>query len=166
MKSLHMRKTKNSQGFTLIELMVVMAIVALLMSLVGPMTIEGYEKIKAKEEQLSLKNWIKGNSYRSFATGKASVITLSGVSISLSFEDDYDINSELSNPIANSESDEFTQTDEIAIIASRSFEHLTFQPQQITVNTFGLISPSEVTIQSHGKTRTIIVSEQFDATKK
>jgi prepilin-type N-terminal cleavage/methylation domain-containing protein len=139
----------TNRAFTLIELMVVMAIVALLMGLVGPLTIKGYEKIKAKEELMSLKNWIKGNSYRSFATAKQGEMLLSNQNISLTFA-----NNDLFSSIDNSQREVIKK-----IIASRNFKYLTFSPQKISVNTFGLITPSNITVQLNGKSINIGISE-------
>ena len=50
---------KKSYGFTLIELMVVMAIVALLLTMVGPLAISAVDKANAKQEMLTMKNWLK-----------------------------------------------------------------------------------------------------------
>lgn len=50
---------KVQAGFTLIEIMVVMVLLALLMGTVGPMTINQLEKTKAKSDLLSLKSKLK-----------------------------------------------------------------------------------------------------------
>jgi prepilin-type N-terminal cleavage/methylation domain-containing protein len=144
------RKTNNNyQGFTLIELMIVMVIVALLMSLVGPLTIKSYEKVQAKEEMLSLKGWIKGNSYRSFATAQQGEITLSEQSIAFTYIDK-NARSDANNDLDNINGDP---------IASRSFKYLSFARQKIAVNTFGLVTPNSITVQLNGNDIQLIISE-------
>jgi prepilin-type N-terminal cleavage/methylation domain-containing protein len=67
----------NIKGFTLIELMIVMAIVSLLLGLVGPLAINNLEKANAKQELLTIKNWLTKISYRAFHTGKEHILKLS-----------------------------------------------------------------------------------------
>ena len=69
-KTALINRVSSIKGFTLLEVMIVMAIVGLLMALVGPLTIKSHEKTQAKAELLTLQNWIRGNSYRAYATGK------------------------------------------------------------------------------------------------
>jgi prepilin-type N-terminal cleavage/methylation domain-containing protein len=141
------------QGFTLIELMVVMAIVALLMSLVGPLTIQRYEKTRGVEESLSFKNWLVANSYRAFATGKNAVFNLSGNKVTFTYS--------LNNKDIQNSAEAATTGQAVyqpllnPIISSREFSYLFFQPQTIHVNAYGIISDKSISMTIAGKIKTM-----------
>lgn len=160
-----MNKSPNT-GFTLIELMIVMAVVGLLMALVGPLTIKGYEKIQAKEEQLTLANWIRTNSYRSFAMGKEGTFELNNNTINFSFEKIRKTDSV--SPLNINKRGNIENETEIKneIIAQYSFEYISFEPQKFTVNVFGLIYPTEVKIHTRNKNLSIDLSEKVNGSKK
>ena len=170
------RQTKSNQGFTLIELMIVMSIIALVMSLVGPMTIQGYEKIQSKEEQMTLQNWMKGNSYRSFATSKPGVITLQQSSVVFRYQLNKvnqvnHVNSSNTRNTSQYQYDLATQEqslneDKNPAISSLEFKFLTFTPQTFEVNTFGLIKPTTMTVLVNGKERTIDLGKRINGSNK
>lgn len=108
----------KAKGFTLIELLIVMSIVALLITMVGPMTIRGLERAEAKQEMLTMKNWLRKISYRAFVTGQPHILKLSGKKAEL-----------------------FVEGDEEHPIVSQSLESLFFQPQVLRYNTKGFVSP-------------------------
>lgn len=109
------------KGFTLIELMIVMAIVSLLMGLVGPLAINSFEKATAKQELLSVKNWLEKISYRSFSTGHKHVLTLSGKQAKL-----------------------FILKNELEPISSKAFDALFFQPQEIEFSKNGFSNTEKI----------------------
>ncbi|MDT0602816.1 pilus assembly FimT family protein [Thalassotalea castellviae] len=119
--------TQTNRGFTLIELMIVMSIVALLMGMVGPLAINSLEKAQAKQEMLSLKNWFRKISARAFHTGQAHIVELTGKKVTLFVEG-------IDNPIETT-----------------SFESLFFQPQKLYYNKKGFISENKVTGTYRGK---------------
>jgi prepilin-type N-terminal cleavage/methylation domain-containing protein len=154
-------------GFTLIELMIVMAIMALLMALVGPLTIQGYEKMKGKEEQLALKNWLRANSYRSFATGQAGEFTLDENQAVFGYP------LLATNPALSARkeaeqglTDNNAESDQQQIVSKRSFKYLNFQPQTLSVNTFGLVFPAEVSLQLRGEDLSLNLNERVHAIKE
>lgn len=144
--------------------MIVMSIIALVMSLVGPLTIQGYEKIQAKEEHMTLQNWIKGNSYRSFATSKPGVITLANNLITFHYQENSIgvANGHLSNPYQIDATTDEKEQEGNQVIAGLTFEFLTFPEQTIQVNTFGLIQPSTITILVAGNERVIDLSKKVN----
>lgn len=109
------------KGFTLIELMIVMSIVALLMAMVGPLAINSLEKAQAKQEMLSVKNWLRKISYRAFTTGQQHVVRLSGKNIIL-----------------------YVKGREKTLIEDKTFESLFFQPQELNYNTKGFVMPDKL----------------------
>jgi len=115
------KMTFKNSGFTLIELMIVMLIVALLGAMVGPMAINSLEKAQAKQELLTLKNWFKQISYRAYIGGQSLKITLDGKQALL-----------------------MTASEE-NIIKKETFDFLFFQPQQLLFNNKGFVSPLNVT---------------------
>ncbi len=120
-------KRNKLKGFTLIELMIVMSIVALLMAMVGPLAINSLEKAQAKQEMLTLKNWLRKVSYQSYSTGKALAVKLEGKTATL-----YTQSSPNNSPL-------------ITEIESYTFDSLFFQPQQLNYSRQGFVVPDKVT---------------------
>jgi len=105
----------KSKGFTLIELTVVMAIVALLVGLVGPMTVQQLDKAQAKAELLNLKRELVAISQRAF------------------FSD-----SQLTAKLVGKELNVFTADTE-TVIYHKTFDYLFFQPQEVVFNKIGFV---------------------------
>ncbi len=117
----------KKNGFTLIEIMIVMSIVALLMGLVGPLAIQNLEKAEAKSELMSVNNWLKQVSYRAYIGGQELTLKLNGKEVQL-----------------------FT-TKNAKLIKKQSFEYLFFQPQQLVFNNKGFVSPTKAEGSYRGK---------------
>ncbi|REL26105.1 type II secretion system protein [Thalassotalea euphylliae] len=154
-------KTNVSQsGFTLIELIIVMSIVAIVTSLVGPLTFKSLDKIKQKEEQLSLNNWINGQLYRSFANQKQGV---------LAFEKDQvrfylpPRNKQLYNNNLNAIS---AAIENIEPLATRQFEQLNFTKQFALVSVFGYMTPNEINVTIGGENSALFLGEKVDNVAK
>ncbi|MCJ8269535.1 MAG: type II secretion system GspH family protein [Psychrosphaera sp.] len=58
-----------NQGFTLIELMIVILVMGLLAGLVAPLTFKQLDKSRAKTEFLKLRNTIKSHTTKAFTQG-------------------------------------------------------------------------------------------------
>jgi prepilin-type N-terminal cleavage/methylation domain-containing protein len=119
-------KAKMSSGFTLIELMIVMSVVALLMGMVGPLAINSLEKAEAKQEMLTMKNWFRKVSYRAFSTQQAHILKLSGKKVEL-FLNNTQFNDQGQTPIL-----------------SKTLKSLFFQPQELIYSAKGFVSPGIV----------------------
>lgn len=78
-------KPALQSGFTLIELMVVMTIIALLTGLVGPLAINSLDKAQAKSEILTLKNRLRKISYRAYILQSSAEVTFKGKEITISY---------------------------------------------------------------------------------
>jgi len=133
------------KGFTLIELMVVMSIVALLLTMVGPLAINAVDKANAKQEMLTMKNWLRKISYRAFATGNAYQLKLAGKKAEL-----FAIESEME------QSDEIQQ---LSPLITHTFESLFFQPQILTYNKNGFVSPTQLQGTYRNKTLSVDLSQ-------
>ncbi len=129
-KLINVMKTKQQKvkGFTLIELMVVMSIVALLMGMVGPLAVNSVEKAQAKQEMLSLKNWFRKISARAFNTGQIHIVNLAGKQVSL-----------------------YIQGQEQHLIENVTFDSLFFQPQLLHYSAKGFVDAANVTGTYRGK---------------
>ncbi|ATC93390.1 prepilin-type N-terminal cleavage/methylation domain-containing protein [Pseudoalteromonas tunicata] len=68
----------HSKGFTLIELMIVMGVVALLMGLVGPLTMQQLDKNESHAELLTLKREFSYLSKVAYITGQSFQINIDG----------------------------------------------------------------------------------------
>ena len=62
---------RSARGFTLVELLVVLAILGLVVALVGPLTADRLDKARAQEEWLVLERTVSGLAFRAFAEGRA-----------------------------------------------------------------------------------------------
>lgn len=118
MKTQHPKKQNTKtwfikrNGFTLIELMVVLAIISILMSLVGPLVVNSLQKAQAKVEVMTIKRWTKHISHRAFLTQNKLLLVLDGKSALLI------------DPDGN-------------VIKSLDLDYLFFQPQNIFFNQNG-----------------------------
>ena len=121
-----------SGGFSLIELLVVISIMAGVMALVGPLTVRSVESARAQTELVSIERWINGWGRKAFLS--ASVIS---------------IKAKNSNLVAERDGE---QVD--------SFDLSMWQPTQALTLQFsasGLPSLSEVELVSGEITRDIII---------
>jgi len=63
------RSNKLEAGFSLIELLVVISIMAAIMALVGPLTVRSVESAQAQTELVAIERWINGWGRKAFLTG-------------------------------------------------------------------------------------------------
>lgn len=121
---------KNSvRGFTMIELLTVMSIMALLITLVGPASLKFVAKAQAQSEFIQLKNDLKKISYLSFA---------SATTYQVNFE-------QFQGQIIKNEQ----QTKGL------NYEHLNFAKQMIVFNSRGYPTPEYLVVDFVNKTEKI-----------
>ena len=60
----------RGRGFTLVELLVVLAILGFIVALVGPLTADRIDKARAQEEWLMLDRTVRGLAFKAFADGR------------------------------------------------------------------------------------------------
>jgi prepilin-type N-terminal cleavage/methylation domain-containing protein len=118
-----------SGGFTLVELLIVMAIMSLILSIVGPLTVKMVDKAQAQSELITLKNAIHKLSYKAFASATPYTLTLNSKILRLE--------SERSTP------------------SIHRFEYLSFSDQVITFNSRGYPSPETLNVFLQGRNDTI-----------
>jgi prepilin-type N-terminal cleavage/methylation domain-containing protein len=118
-------------GFTLIELITVISIMAIVLSLVGPLTIKFIDKAQAQTEFITLKNNLKRISFLSFA---------SATPHTLKFINNNVIVSKKSMP------------DKVL-----SFNYLNFNEQQLYFNSRGYTEPETLQVNFLNKNETINV---------
>ena len=122
------------RGFTLVELLVVLAIVSLLASLVTPMVGQQLDRARAQEEWLIVQRTIESLSFRAFAEGRGVTIEADGKSLSWQFAG---------------------RTQEVLRL-----EHLFFEPaQRIEINSNGLASSEELVVAQRGRPRRLILNQ-------
>ncbi|WP_409424574.1 type II secretion system protein [Pseudoalteromonas sp. RW-H-Ap-1] len=115
-------KPALQSGFTLIEVMVVMTIIALLTGLVGPLAINSLDKAQAKSEILTLKNRLRKISYRAYILQSSAEVTFKGKEITISYN--------------GSDIQPITITNEV----------LFFNEQVLYFNNYGFVQPLELNL--------------------
>jgi len=131
---------KINNGFTMIELLIVLAIMSTLMGLVGPLAINAYDKAQAKTEKYQLNNFINKLSYEAFTQGQTKRIDLEGNQVSI-----YAGEEEIPAKVFN-------------------FKYLFFQPQYINLNSNGFTLSDTIDLQIRGQSE--IMTLDLSAGKK
>ena len=78
------------KGFTLIELMIVVAIMSVLLMLIGPNLFNTYQKAQYSTDEIKLKESLKKLSYKSFVNGREMLIRLDKGTLYYQYNDEYD----------------------------------------------------------------------------
>jgi len=86
--SLHL---KLINGFTLIELMVVLAIMGTAFALVGPNIMKSYDKIKVQTDIVDLNETLKKISYKAFINGRKVIVKFSADKIAYQYVGNFEI---------------------------------------------------------------------------
>ena len=121
---------RRGRGFTLVELLVVLAILGGIVALVGPLTADRLDKARAQEEWLVLDRTVRGLAFRAFAEGRD--VELRGEGAQLSWK--------------------VTGEDERGL----PLEHIFFDaPQVVRINANGVAEPSSIALHQGGRQRTL-----------
>ena len=128
---------RRVRGFTLVELLVVLAILGLVVALVGPLTADRLDKARAQEEWLVLERTVSGLAFRAFAEGRAVELQAEG--------------GRLAWRVAGA--------DERVL----SLEHLFFEPAQtVRINANGIAVPAQFTVRRDGRERRLELNRWLD----
>ncbi|WP_299791216.1 prepilin-type N-terminal cleavage/methylation domain-containing protein [uncultured Shewanella sp.] len=136
----------KSQGFTLIELMVILVIMGVLLSLVGPLAVNNLDKVTVKTEEKQLQNWLIKTSFSAFNRGTPLSVNLQGHQVVVYAATPLELE-------GNS-----ADTDPIDLI---TFETLFFQPQTLLLNKNGFPSADTVEYQLTDKQFSINVQKMM-----
>jgi prepilin-type N-terminal cleavage/methylation domain-containing protein len=118
----------RGRGYTLVELLVVLAILGFVIALVGPLTVDRIDKARAQEEWLVLDRTVRGLAFRAFADGRD--VELRG------------------------EGTRFTWKLGDAEARSLDLAHLFFDsPQVVLINPNGVAEPRSLTLRQAGRER-------------
>ena len=121
---------QRAKGFSLIELMVVLLLMSLLMTIVGPFATQSLNRVQAKSELIELKQWLKKQQAKAFLQGKIIRITLDG------------------NVVMQSDS------------AVATFKFLSFPAQSITIGANGFIDEVAISYELNQKQDTIQLRDE------
>ncbi|CAH9056817.1 hypothetical protein PSECIP111854_01870 [Pseudoalteromonas sp. CIP111854] len=133
---------KHINGFTLIELMIVMMIVALLTSLVGPLAFESLSRSQAKSEVMEVKRVLASASQKAFLLGEKLEIELSGSEIKI------------------------LKVDNVQLLKQMNFELVSFKPQKFEFNSKGLTQRKIVVVNYRNRDSEIDVIELITGSKQ
>ncbi|WP_108947131.1 pilus assembly FimT family protein [Shewanella halifaxensis] len=120
---------RSNKGFTLIELMVILLIMGVLLSLVGPLAVKNVDKTNSRTEELQLKNWFDKVSQSAFYRSQIVTISLQGRAVNATVD------------VAASK----------VKIDSIMFDSLFFPPQELELNKNGFFKQESVNYQSADK---------------
>lgn len=118
----------NGRGFSLIELIVVMVIVATLLGVVAPLTVSQITKSKDHVELLSLSTLIEDISHQAYFSGQSIVLNFEKSSLQIVKQDG---------------------------MSTLNFDTLEFPVQTITVNSNGFSFDTAVKVIYRGKPQTL-----------
>jgi len=128
---------RRSRGFTLVELLVVLAILGMVVALVGPLTADRLDKARAQEEWLVLERTVTGLAFRAFAEGRPVELRAEGARFAWSV----------------------LGAEERAL----PLEHLFFDPaQRIRINANGIATPGALTVRQAGRERRLPLNDWLD----
>lgn len=70
------RSSQRLKGFTLVELLVVLTLMGLVLGLVGPLSVDSFERIKSRDEVLELKHLLRLASADAFLSASWLTVTM------------------------------------------------------------------------------------------
>ncbi|WP_462173406.1 type II secretion system protein [Pseudoalteromonas xiamenensis] len=141
-------------GFTLIEVTVVMAIAALLVSFVGAYSFKHIERVNRQAEIKQAQQWIEKGLFRSFVQGKSGRFVFANNQGSFQMSDARaKISDEVTpqkNYIPNSKDLDFSELERM------TFNYISFPRQEVLVSAQGL--PSSATIAVADGDRALVIN--------
>ena len=127
---------KNTQGFTLIETLVTLVLLALLMGLVMPMGVSSVERANARSELIELRRFVSFAREYAYNRGRTLELRFDGTAVTA--KERAPRGSQRSAPRG-------------APLKPQTFETLFFSPQTVIVNELGFLNVGELVYQSQGK---------------
>ncbi|WP_100642247.1 type II secretion system protein [Alteromonas facilis] len=125
----------QKHGFTLVEILVVLSLMAMLISLVGPFAVKTLDNAEARSELLRARLLIKHWKERSFLTHQSIRITLSGQEIRIEGESGKELN-------------------------VLGFRQLRFATTTLKINALGFLDQTEVHYAVDGKENVWVFDEK------
>jgi prepilin-type N-terminal cleavage/methylation domain-containing protein len=126
----------SNKGFTLVELLVVFALLALVSGLIGPTAINQVEKTQSKSELMSLNNWIDQIAVRAFHSGTSLMLEVGGNEARLK------INSQ-----------------QPQVLEHVAFQHLQFPNQQVIFSDKGFSDVPFLKVRIRGRQQDVVLSD-------
>jgi len=128
---------RRTHGFTLVELLVVLAILGMVVALVGPLTADRLDKARAQEDWLVLERTVTGLAFRAFAEGRPVELHAEGA--------------RLAWQVSGAEA------------RALPLPHLFFDPAQtVRINANGIAAPAAITVRQAGRERQLQLNDWLD----
>jgi len=136
--NLALKPKYSGSGFTLIELLIVISVMMVAISLVGPTTLKMVDKAKAQTEFINLQNQIKKISYNAFASASEYKIEFKGSQVKV-------------------------YKNSLKLLAA-SFEYLSFNEQSIELNSRGYPYPEKLVVDFPARKETLNLFRLIEGT--
>ena len=121
---------RRQRAFTLVELLIVFAILGLLVALVGPLGARQMDKARAQEQWLVLERTVEGLAFRAFAEGREARLVARGTRLDWQFGD---------------------EPPRVLIL-----DRLFFDPEQVVrIDTHGIAQPAALKLLQAGRPRSL-----------
>lgn len=138
----------KGRGFTLVELLIVIGIMGLVLSLVGPLTVNQLDSAKRSQEREQLNLYLRHYQFRALQHREKLILSFEGRYLRI-YQDVPDAVRVQAQVDAESDRDRFGRPEaaeipETFLLREYEFEHLAFRPQQLRINAHGYWSPTHL----------------------
>lgn len=125
---------RRQHAFTLVELLVVFAVLGVLVALVGPLGARQMDKARAQEQWLVLERTVEGLAFRAFAEGREVRLDARGAELAWRVGD---------------------EPSRVVVL-----DRLFFDPAQaVSINAHGIAEPSYLEVRLAGRARTLTLND-------
>lgn len=135
-------RTSWQRGFTMVELLVVLAIAGILLTLIGPFTINQLDNIKRAQEREKIRLLLNQWQFQAFQQHRAFRLHLSGQHLSVYGVEAIKYNAR--QPFIDNLKEQHNRQDALGY---DTFKYSEFPQQSIHINAHGFVTPTQVRLR-------------------